>query len=220
MNKILIVDDESINLRILSNCLKRQDGFDVLIARSGEDALKRVEYIKPEIILLDVMMPGIDGFEVCRHLKANENTRDIPIIFLTVFSETKDKIKGLELGAVDYITKPFDSDEVSVRVKTQLTIRDLQKQLEEKNFQLKREIIKYKRIEKVIQSQFDELEMRIMLLISDGLKNNTIAALTNRANGTIRNRVSRILKKIDGKRRDDIKKFVRRYDFPKKNKTS
>jgi PAS domain S-box-containing protein len=133
--KILIVDDEPNNLDVLNNCLD-EAGFEVMIANSGKAALKRVAYIKPDIILLDVKMQGMDGFETCRRLKKNEVTKDTPIIFISVANNTVDKIKGLEISAVDYITKPFQPAEVIARVNKHLTINKLQKQLEAKNAQL------------------------------------------------------------------------------------
>ncbi|MCK5525038.1 MAG: PAS domain S-box protein [Thiomargarita sp.] len=135
IHKILIVDDEPNNLEILNNCLEEAD-FEVMTAKSGKIALKRVAYVKPDLILLDVNMPGMDGFETCLHLKQNEATKDTPIIFVTAKVETVDKVKGLEIGAVDYITKPFQIQEVIARVNKHLTISNLQKKLEAKNAQL------------------------------------------------------------------------------------
>ncbi len=134
-HKILIVDDDENNLDILHNCL-HEAGFKVPAVKSGEAALKRVNHIKPDLILLDVMMPGMDGFETCCRLKKNEVTKDTPIIFITGKTDFVDKIKGLEIGAVDYISKPFQPVEVIARVKKHLTISNLQKQLEAKNAQL------------------------------------------------------------------------------------
>jgi len=134
-NKILIVDDEPNNLDVLRNCL-REAGFKVPVAKDGKTALERVNYIKPDLILLDVMMPEMDGFETCQRLKKNEVTKDTPIIFITAKTESVDKVKGLEIGAVDYITKPFQTAEVVARVNKHLTVRNLQKQLEAKNAQL------------------------------------------------------------------------------------
>ena len=128
---LLIVDDMPINLKMLFSFL-REFGFKVLVAESGEDALMRVVHASPEIILLDVMMPEMDGFETCRRLKENKNTSDIPVIFMTALSETVDKVKGFEVGAVDYITKPVQHEEVLARITTHLTLRRLQKSLEEK----------------------------------------------------------------------------------------
>jgi len=134
-NKILIVDDEPNNLDVLHNCLY-EAGFKVPVVENGEAALKRINYIKPDLILLDVIMPGMDGFETCRRLKKHEVTKDTPIIFITAKTEHVDKIKGLEIGAVDYISKPFQPVEVVARVKKHLTISNLRKQLEVQNAQL------------------------------------------------------------------------------------
>jgi signal transduction histidine kinase len=133
--KILIVDDTPVNLGVVVDFLQ-QDGFGIRIARTGESALKRVQYDKPDVILLDVLMPGMDGFETCRRLKQNETTRDIPVIFMTSLTGTEDKVKGFEAGAVDYVTKPLHQEEVLMRVRTHLRIRDLTLDLQEKNRQL------------------------------------------------------------------------------------
>ncbi len=127
---ILIVDDNPTNLGVLFDYLKNSD-FKVLVAEDGEGALTRANYAKPDIILMDVIMPGIDGFETCKRLKVNEETKDIPIIFMTALSDTVDKVKGFELGAVDYITKPLHHEEVLARITTHLTIRKLQTNLQE-----------------------------------------------------------------------------------------
>ena len=131
-NIILIVDDNPTNLGALFKFLN-DSGFKVLVAIDGETAIDQIELARPNIILLDVMMPGIDGFETCRRLKANPGTKDIPVIFLTALSETFDKVKGFEVGGVDYVTKPIQQEEVLSRIKTHLTISYLQHQLEEKN---------------------------------------------------------------------------------------
>ena len=133
--KILIVDNDPTNLNVLLDYLHHL-GYKVLIAPDGEQALRQVEHILPDLILLDVMMPGIDGFETCRRLKAQELTRDIPVIFMTALSDTEDKLKGFDVGGVDYITKPFQHKEVSVRVKTHLMLRQLQQKLQQQNTHL------------------------------------------------------------------------------------
>lgn len=133
--KILIVDDDPANLNVLLDYLY-QSGYKVLIAPDGEQALRQVEYVLPDLILLDVMMPGINGFETCRRLKARKDTRDIPVIFMTALSDPADKIEGFLAGGVDYVTKPFHHEEVSMRVKTHLTLRKLQQELQQKNQRL------------------------------------------------------------------------------------
>jgi signal transduction histidine kinase len=125
---VLIVDDTPTNLEVISDTLG-DAGFDVAIATSGDRALQQVERRLPDLILLDVMMPGIDGFETCRRLKANERTCRIPIIFMTALSDSDSKVKALELGAVDYIVKPFYEKEVLARVSTHLQLSHLTKTL-------------------------------------------------------------------------------------------
>ena len=121
---ILVVDDNPKNLNLLFGVLEKTK-YDVLFASDGQSCLDLIEKEWPDLILLDVMMPGIDGFETCRRLKANKETKDIPVIFMTALSETVDKVKGMELGAVDYITKPFQPEEVLARIKTHLTMRKM-----------------------------------------------------------------------------------------------
>jgi signal transduction histidine kinase len=133
---ILIVDDTAENISILYELLDNYD-YSVLVAESGENALAIVAQETPDLILLDVMMPGIDGFETCRQLKRHQHSADIPVIFMTALVDTPNKLKGFELGAVDYITKPFDHEEVLARVSTHLTIDRLQKALHKQNQELK-----------------------------------------------------------------------------------
>lgn len=127
---ILIVDDTPTNLAVLSEALTGAN-YQVAVALDGETALEQVGYKAPHLILLDVMMPGIDGFETCRQLKANPETAQIPIIFMTALSDTVDKVKGLNLGAVDYITKPFQQEEVLARVKVHLELYHLNHSLDQ-----------------------------------------------------------------------------------------
>lgn len=136
-DKLLLVDDSGINLQILNQLLAGR-GYQLRLAKSGEDALRIAHKEHPDLILLDIMMPGMDGFEVCRQLKADPETRDAAVIFMSSLTETDSKVKGLEVGAVDYITKPFESPEVLARVHTHLTIRRLQRSLGEKNEALER----------------------------------------------------------------------------------
>ena len=129
---VLAVDDKLENLKVLMKHLE-DSGFGLMVAQTGEEALKHVQRITPDIILLDVLMPGLDGFETCRRLKENETTQDIPVIFMTALTETVDKVKGFEVGAVDYLTKPLHNEEVLARVNTHLTIREFQQQLLDQN---------------------------------------------------------------------------------------
>ncbi|MBT1073002.1 ATP-binding response regulator [Pelotalea chapellei] len=127
---ILVIDDDPNNMDIVSNYLSESD-YTVFVAEDGESGLTRAEYAKPDLILLDVMMPGIDGFETCRRLKILECTRDIPVIFMTALAETEHKVRGFEAGAVDYISKPFQREEVLARVSVHLRIKDLTTRLQE-----------------------------------------------------------------------------------------
>lgn len=129
--RILLVDDTPTNLSVLSESIQNQ-GWTTLFATDGETAIEQAEYAQPDLILLDVMMPGLDGFETCRQLKANLKTTEIPVIFMTALSDTIDKVTGLKLGAVDYITKPFQQEEVVARVDMQLRLHQMNRQLEQR----------------------------------------------------------------------------------------
>ncbi len=134
-NLILIVDDKSYNIELLFHVMQI-NGHGVLVANSGESALEKVKIVLPDLILLDIMMPGMDGFEICKRLKADRKTKDIPVIFMTALTNTADKIKGFKLGAVDYITKPFQQEEVLARVDVQLKLQNLNRQLQQSQFRL------------------------------------------------------------------------------------
>lgn len=127
---ILVIDDDPNNMTIVADYLE-ECSYTILVAEDGESGLSRAEYARPDLILLDVMMPGIDGFETCRRLKLSGKTRDIPVIFMTALAETEHKVKGFEAGAVDYITKPFQREEVLARVGVHLRIRELTSRLSE-----------------------------------------------------------------------------------------
>jgi len=132
---LLIVDDILANVKVLRSFLN-QSGFNVLIAEDGEEALQVTENGHPDLILLDIMMPGMDGFEVCQHLKSQESTKEIPIIFMTALTEVADKMKGFQIGAADYITKPFQQQEVLARVNNHLMLRKQRLQLQKRNQEL------------------------------------------------------------------------------------
>ncbi len=132
---ILAVDDTPGNLRVLVEALSSY-GHEVLVATDGRAALDTVRYARPDLILLDVMMPELDGFETCAALKGNPDTADIPIIFMTALTETQEKVRAFELGAVDYLTKPFEHAELLARVSTHITISRLRLDLEKRNRQL------------------------------------------------------------------------------------
>lgn len=135
---ILIVDDDSINIDILVEAL--QDDFRLGIAKNGLKALDYVKNTKPDLILLDIMMPGFNGFQVCEKLKAEEDTKDIAVIFLTALQDAANKYKGFELGAVDYITKPFNIVEVKARVQTHLSLKQMSEELSSQNLNLQKTV--------------------------------------------------------------------------------
>ena len=136
---LLLVDDNPTNLQVLYQTLETT-GCKLLVAKNGETALSIAQKASPDLILLDIMMPGIDGFEVCRRLKAAPDTAGIPVIFLSALTDTKDKVQGLQLGAVDYVSKPFQPDEVIARVNTHLTIHRLKREVEQKKDALEDEL--------------------------------------------------------------------------------
>lgn len=136
---ILIVDDTPSNLSVVVNLFEGR-GYRVAIAQDGEEGIQRAQLVQPDLIMLDVMMPGMDGFEACRRLKAQESTRDIPVIFMTSLASAEHKVKGFQAGAVDYVTKPLQIDEVMARVDTHLQLSAAQKQLAEHNEELERRV--------------------------------------------------------------------------------
>jgi len=168
---ILIVDDSAVSTTVLSHFLTLND-FKVLVERSGDEALQFMNSAssKPDLILLDVMMPGISGFETCKELKKNTKTQEIPIIFMTALSDTGDKIKAFELGAVDYVTKPFQQEEVLARINTHLTLCRLQQQLVTKNAELKTQHTLALQLNTQLQHQNKELETQYRLTQELNLK--------------------------------------------------
>ena len=164
---IMVVDDAPENLQMLELILK-QEGYSVRPASDGSFALQSVQSALPDLILLDIMMPDIDGYEVCRRLKADERTRHIPVIFLSAMREQSHKVKAFQVGGIDYVTKPFQTEEVLARVKTHLSLQRMKEQLEkqnadllESNAQLGREIAERRRAEDELQLSHDELEDRV-----------------------------------------------------------
>jgi len=139
MNKymhVLIVDDNPQNLKILGNVLKENTDYRLAFALNGEEALEYISKSVPDMILLDVMMPGLDGFQVCEKIKEIEETKDIPVIFITAKSEPEDIVKGFNAGGVDYVTKPFNEAELLVRINTHMELKRSRDMLEEKNREL------------------------------------------------------------------------------------
>lgn len=145
-NFILIVDDNPTNLAVLAQMIK-DGGYQVRVAISGENALRQASQTRPTLILLDVMMAGIDGFETCRQLKANPKTANIPVIFMTALSDRHQKVTGLKLGAVDYVTKPFQEEEVLARIRVHQQNSELLQSLQIRNQALEQEVFKRERSE-------------------------------------------------------------------------
>ncbi|NJS09514.1 MAG: response regulator [Microcoleus sp. CSU_2_2] len=154
---ILIIDDQPDNLRFLSRILTTE-GYKVQRAISGEMAVNAAFNSPPDLILLDIVMPKMDGYEVCDRLKSNAKTKEIPIIFLSALNETFHKVKAFEIGGVDYITKPFQFEEVLVRIESQLTIQQLSKQLKDQNTQLQREAEVRKQTEQALRESKSRLQ--------------------------------------------------------------
>ncbi|KST61948.1 response regulator [Mastigocoleus testarum] len=163
---ILIIDDEPNNLDVLSTSLECY-GYQVRQAVSAEIALKTIKLKLPELILLDVIMPKVDGYELCQQLKSNPETKDIPVIFLSALSQEHDKGKGFEVGAVDFISKPFHLEEILARINHQLTIRQLEiklretnQELEKQKYRLQTEIYLREKIEEELKDSKALLESR------------------------------------------------------------
>ena len=198
---ILLVDDNATNLQVLNNTLEGQ-GYRILVAKSGEMALKVAEKNPPAVVLLDINMPGMDGFEVCRQMKASEATKDTMVVFLSSRDGREDKIAGLEMGAIDYIEKPFDADELLVRVKGHEENYRQQKILRRQNQELKKAAVESFRrlntasVEGLIATGEDErTEFKSTLRFNLHTKKNdkamenavlkTVAAFLNSNGGTL-----------------------------------
>jgi two-component system, sensor histidine kinase and response regulator len=191
---ILIVDDVPTNLNVLMQFLENT-GFDVLVATDGEGAIEQAAYALPDIILLDVMMPVMDGFETCRRLKANPVTQDIPVIFMTALSDTLDKVYGFELGAADYITKPLHQEEVVARVNAHLTMHRQKQELERQ----KQEIEQLREQDRLHFEKLAYLKDQMLSTASHDLKNplTTIVTVVALLRRYISADDTRIQKKLD-----------------------
>jgi two-component system, NtrC family, sensor kinase len=155
--RILVVDDHPDNLDLLEVVLERQH-YNVFRAVSGTEALNCVELVSPDLILLDIMMPDMDGYEVCEHLKKNPETQNIPVLFISALNDARDKVRAFQVGGMDYITKPFQIKEVLARVAHHLMIRRLQQDLAVQNAQLQAEIEARKQVEIELTQKRDRLE--------------------------------------------------------------
>ena len=169
---VLIVDDVPKNLQLLGKILALEN-YEVMIATDGQQALNTVEKKPPDVILLDIMMPGMDGFEVCERIKSNPELKDIPIIFLTAKTEIADKIKGFELGASDYINKPFETPEVLARVQTQVRLKRAQDTIKNHNQEL--EAILEQRTKALVRAE----RQAAMSLLIEGIVHNFKTPLTS-----------------------------------------
>lgn len=154
LGKVLAVDDNETNLKILSLILSK-DGYEVHTTHTPENVIERMETSLPDIILLDINMPKISGFDLCREIKFSEKFKDIPIIFISALSEAEDIVKGFHMGAVDYITKPFKSEEVRARVSTHLQIKRLQEELKDQNAKL--EIRVQEQVKEITKTQMETI---------------------------------------------------------------
>lgn len=159
-HNILIVDDNPTNLAVIVDYLE-ESGLNILVSQDGESSLKRAQYAQPGIILLDILMPGIDGYETCQRLKAESTTKDIPVIFMTALSSTEDKVKGFNVGAVDYVTKPIQPEEVLARIKLHLQLRFMTTTLATQNELLTGEIEQRKLVETRLNSINERLKTEV-----------------------------------------------------------
>lgn len=159
---ILIVDDTPANLRLLSHVLNKK-GYKHIEASNGKEAVQLARENEPDLILLDIMMPDMDGYEVIKEIKSNDHTEDIPIIFLSSLTDTDDKVEGFKSGGVDYITKPFQKEETLARINTHLKIRSLQKQLSER--------IKVLRQREIELSRLNQKKDDLVRMVSHDIKN-------------------------------------------------
>lgn len=163
---LLVVDDD-LNIRQTLEAFLKGEGYDVRCAPSGEMALMFAEKDPPDLILLDIRLPDIDGFEVCRRLKEGLRTGRIPVIFISGLEDVADKVKGFAAGGVDYVTKPFQSEELQARVETHLALLSMRKQIEAQNALLQQETAKSRQGEEALRKARDELEERVKQRTAD-----------------------------------------------------
>jgi len=161
---ILVVDDVPENLGIVFEVLSGA-GYEVLVVESGEIALERIDLMRPDLVILDVRLPGLDGYAVCRKLRAADGSKDIPVIMMTGLNETENMVTGFQAGAVDYLCKPVAAEEVLVRVDTHLEVRRLRMKLQERNNDLMREVRRRREAERQLEQSLDQA---VLLVGEDG----------------------------------------------------
>lgn len=188
LNTILLVDDIPANLELL--CSYLGDKYITAIAKTGEKAIQRAEMLNPSLILLDIQMPGIDGYETCRLLKKNEKTRHIPVIFMTALNETTDKLKGFESGGIDYITKPVDVSELLARIKTHIAMYKMSEELLHKNRELELNAKRQKRVEQILRHDLKSplqaiLSLPELLLEDENLTEEQVSMIEGVSNASV-----------------------------------
>ncbi len=197
---ILLVDDTPANLALLTQALEGY-GLMVLVAEDGEEALRRAHFAPPDLILLDVMMPNMDGFETCRRLKADAKLKDIPVIFMSALSDHSDKLRGFEAGGVDYVTRPFQIPEVLARINTHLCMRTMQQQLATQNAMLQKEIQLREQVEAYLKHAHDVLEERVAQRTEQLAQANTLLTAEindrKRAEASLRRNEARLRRLVE-----------------------
>ncbi len=203
--KILIIDDLAENRRVLAQIITNNTNYDVLLASDGQNINEKIGIDVPDLILLDIMMPGLDGYEVARELKSNPQTSEIPIIFITAIADSQSIVKAFRAGGVDYITKPFNKEELLARVNAQIELKKMRDDLKDKNILLaNREI----QLERLIEEKTEKLERLTYGLIS-ALESANYYNDTDTGNHIRRvSRYSGIIAEIYGMNREFVKKIV------------
>ena len=192
---ILVVDDIPANVELLSEMLKAE-GYKVRPVTGGTLALKAAKSLPPDLILLDILMPDMNGHEVCQRLKEDDALKDIPVIFLSALTELEDKVRGLRGGSNDYITKPFHLEEVLARIEVHLNLRRQQKELKTENHLLKEKTplrIKQDGLLNTLSAR----EREILHWVREGKQNSEIAQITNISTHTVRHHLENIFAKLD-----------------------
>jgi CheY-like chemotaxis protein/two-component sensor histidine kinase len=217
--KVLVVDDNPHNISIAENYL-REKGYTVLIATSALTALKRIEYRPPDIILLDVKMPGMSGFEMCRKLKQSNIYKDIPVIFMTALTGSEDKNEAFSVGAVDYIIKPIQKEELLARVKTHIKIYKYQEHLEDEVHKHIEELVQYKNhLEEIVQDRTEELKktqkhlFESEIIVSLGRLVGGIAHEMNTPTGISLTGVTHLIEITEEIKKRYANKEMTQYDF-------